>query len=92
MHLVFCCRPTPILHPSSACQALELNTSVTDLDLSRNQLTGPVAVQLAKATRGHYVGTNLVSRLQWRKLVLNDNPGIGPKGKSSFSRWNLLSS
>ena len=64
---------------SALVKALVTNATIRDLDLSRNLLTSSVAVHLAKSSRGHYIGAFLASRCQWRKLVMTDNPLIGPK-------------
>lgn len=61
-------------------KSLSGNSSITDLDLSCNQLTFPVALYLADALRGFFVDGVKVRDSALKKLSISDNPLIGHKG------------
>jgi Ran GTPase-activating protein (RanGAP) involved in mRNA processing and transport len=55
------------------------NISVTDLDLSGNFLTSTVAIYVADAARGLFQNGKKVTDSKFKRVLLNDNPAIGPK-------------
>lgn len=60
------------------------NISVTDLDLSGNFLTSPVAVYIADAARGLFENGKKVTDSKFKRVLINDNPGIGPKASKTL--------
>jgi Ran GTPase-activating protein (RanGAP) involved in mRNA processing and transport len=60
------------------------NISVTDLDLSGNFLTGAVAIYIADAVRGLFENGKKLTDSKFQRVVLNDNPLIGPKASKTL--------
>jgi Ran GTPase-activating protein (RanGAP) involved in mRNA processing and transport len=65
---------------SAVARAMTHNTSITDLDLSNNQLTERVAHFIAEFTRGLFVNGVKVRETMLQRLLVNDNPQIGIYG------------
>lgn len=61
-------------------QALKANPVITELDISRNFLTGLVARELAEVTKEYIIGGEIITNCKIRKILLNDNPDIGNRG------------
>lgn len=61
-------------------KSLSENLSITDLDISNNHLTLPVAVYLADALRGYFVEGVKIRDSKLKRVLINDNPLVGYKG------------
>lgn len=60
------------------------NISVTDLDLSGNFLTHNVAIYVADAARGLFENGKKITDSKFKRVLLNDNPGIGSKASKTL--------
>jgi Ran GTPase-activating protein (RanGAP) involved in mRNA processing and transport len=67
-------------------RALSRNASITSLDLSSNELTPGVTRILGRAVRGIFEHGHKVADCPWRKVLLNNNRGIGTKAAKVLIR------
>ena len=60
------------------------NISVTDLDLSGNFLTSRVGIYIADAARGLFENGKKTCDSKFKKVLINNNPAIGPKASKTL--------